>query len=210
MTYNRHAPLENIDESSNSSSGDNLLQPEINTATQDQINNNGHRQEKKETLIIGDSMLKGIKRWKINKKLKFTNASVNYFPGAYTSDMKHYTKPPIRKYPNAKVVLIHTGTNGLSSDSTPIEIATNIMDFAADVKKNLKRSYDVIISSVISKGDQLQQKTLNVNKELKELCVNTNIRYIEHGTLHPRNHFNRSKLHFDFYGNFLFLNNICK
>ena len=89
VTHNRYAPLENIDESFNSCSGDNLSESEINTATQDQIYNNGCRQERKKALIIGDSMVKGIKRWKINKKLKFTNTSVFCFPGANTSDMKH-------------------------------------------------------------------------------------------------------------------------
>ena len=95
-------------------------------------------------------MVKGIKRWKINRKLKFTNnISVNCFPGANTGDMKHCTNPPIKKNPNAEVVTIHTGTNDLSSDSTPTEIAINIMDLAVDVKKNLNRSCDVIISSII-------------------------------------------------------------
>ena len=124
--------------------------------------------KKKKALIIGNSMAKGIKRWKINKKLKFTNVSVNCCPGANTSDMKHYTKPPIKKNPNAEVVIIHTGTNVLSSDSTPTEIATNIIDLAVDVKKNLNRSCDVMISSIIPRGDQLQQKAFNVNKELKD------------------------------------------
>ena len=124
-------------------------------------------------------MVKGIKRSKISKKLKFTNVSVNCFPGANTSDMKHYTKPPTKKNPNAEVVIIHTVTNVLSSDSTPIEIATNITDLAADVKKNLNRSCDVMISSIIPRGDQLQQKAFNVNKELKDLCASKNIRYIE-------------------------------
>ena len=91
-----YAPLDNIDESLNSSSGDNLLQSEINAATQDQINNNGRKQARKKALIIGDFMVKGIKRWKINKNLKFINASVNCFPGANTSDMKYCTKLPIR------------------------------------------------------------------------------------------------------------------
>ena len=36
-----------IDESFNTSSGDNLLQSEINAAAQDQITNNGCRQERK-------------------------------------------------------------------------------------------------------------------------------------------------------------------
>ena len=42
-------------------------------------------------------MVKGIKRWQINKNYKFTNASINFFPGANTSDMKHYTEPPLKK-----------------------------------------------------------------------------------------------------------------
>ena len=92
--------------------------------------------KKKKALIIGNSMVKGIKKWKINKKLKFTNAPVNCFPGANTSDMKHYTKPPMKKNPNAEVVIIHTGRNNLSSDSTPTEIASNILDLAVDVKQN--------------------------------------------------------------------------
>ena len=104
-TNNRYAPLKNIDESFNSSSKDNLLQSEVNVATQDQISYNGRKQERKKALKIGDSMVKGIKIWKINKKLKFTNASVNCFPGANTSDMKHYIKPPIKKSPNAEVVI---------------------------------------------------------------------------------------------------------
>ena len=47
MTHKRYAPLENINGKFNSSSGENLLQSEINAATQDQINNNGRRQERK-------------------------------------------------------------------------------------------------------------------------------------------------------------------
>ena len=209
MTCNRYAPLENRDENFNSSSGDNLLQSEINAATQDQINNNGRRQEKKKALMISDSMVKGIKRWKISKKMEFTNASVKCFPGVNTSDMKHYIKPPIRKSPN-EVVIIQTGTNNLSSGSTPTEIATNIIDLAVDVKKSLNQSCDVMISSIIPRGDQLQQKAFNINKQLKELCASKNIRYIEHGNIHPRNRLNRFKLNFNFHGNFSFLSGICK
>ena len=53
-------------------------------------------------------------------------------------------------------------------------------------------------------------KALNVNKELKELCVSKNVRYVEYGNIHPRNHLNRSKLYFNFHGNNSFLNSICK
>ena len=97
VSNNRYAPLRNTNESFNTSSKDNLLKSEINVATQDQINYNDRKQERKDILIIGNSVVKSIKRWKINKKLKFTNTSVDYFPGANTSDMKYYIKPPIKK-----------------------------------------------------------------------------------------------------------------
>ena len=99
-------------------------------------------------------MVKGIERWKINKKLKFTNAFVNCFHGVNISNMKYYVKPPIKKILNAKVVVLHTGTNDLSSNSTPTEIATNIMDLATDLNKNLNGSRDIIGSSIIPRGDK--------------------------------------------------------
>ena len=60
-----------------------------------------------------------------------------------------------KKIPNAEIAIIHTGTNDLSDDSSPTDIATNIIDLAADVKKTLNRSCDVMISSIIPRGDQL-------------------------------------------------------
>ena len=53
-----------------------------------------------------------------------------------------------------------------------------MIDLAVDVKKNVNRSCDVMISSIIPRGDQLQQKAFDVNKELKESCASKNIRYI--------------------------------
>ena len=143
-------------------------------------------------------MVKVIKRWKINEKLKLTSASINCFPGANTRDMKHYTKLLIKKNPNFEVVIIHTCTNDLNSDSIPTEIAGNIMVLAFDIKSNVSRPCDFIISSIIPRDDQLQQETFNVSKELKELCACKIIIYTEHSNIHPRNHLNQSKLHFNF------------
>ena len=47
VKHNRYAPFENIDESFNSSPGGNILPSEINTTSQDRINNHGRRQERK-------------------------------------------------------------------------------------------------------------------------------------------------------------------
>ena len=49
----------------------------MNTQIYDATINNCRRQERKKALIIGDSTEKDIKKWKINKKLKTANASIN-------------------------------------------------------------------------------------------------------------------------------------
>ena len=67
-----------------------------------------------------------------------------------------------------------------------------------------------MISSIIPRGNQLQRKAFNVNKELKQLRASKNIRYIEHGNIHPRDHLNWSRIRFNFHGNTLFLNNVCR
>ena len=117
--------------------------------------------------------------------------------------MKYYAKLLIKKNPNVGVVKIHTCTNDLSSDSIPTKIAGNIMVLAFDIKSNVSRPCDLIISS-IPRDDQLQQETFNVSKELKELYACKNIIYIEHSNIHPRNHLNQSKLYFNFYCNIFF------
>ena len=116
------------------------------------------------------------------------------------SKYQRYAKPSIKKTPNAEEVIIHTGTNYLNSDSTPTEIATNQYYGSCCWRKEKLKPIET----------ENQQKAFNIIKELKELCTSKNIRCIEHGNIHPRNHLNRSKLHFNFHGNTLFLNNICK
>ena len=92
-------------------------------------------------------MMNIIKRWKIKKTRKSTNASIDYFPRANISDVKHYTKPPTKKTPNAEIVIIHTGTNKLLL--------------------YINGHCDFIIFEIIPRSIQLQKKALNVNKELK-------------------------------------------
>ena len=55
---------------------------------------------------------------------------------------------------------------------------------------------------ITTESSQCEQRT--------KIIIYKNIRYIEHDNIHPRNHLNQSKLHFNFHGNTLFLNKICK
>ena len=59
---------------------------------------------------------------------------------------------PTKKNPNAKIVAIHTGTNDLSSNLTPTDIVTNIINLTADVKNNFDQSCDVMVLSIVARG----------------------------------------------------------
>ena len=58
------------------------------------------------TLIIGDSILSGLREHKISHK---RTLKVRCFPGARIADMKHYSVPLLMKQPERIILLI--GTN---------------------------------------------------------------------------------------------------
>ena len=58
------------------------------------IQTDEHRQQKKSkyTAVLGDSLLRGIRRDKISRSTK-RRVSIGCFPGATIEDMKYYIKP---------------------------------------------------------------------------------------------------------------------
>ena len=57
-------------------------------------------------------------------------------------------------------IILHTGTNDLSSDKTPVEICSDIVNLAASVKdKDIK----VTISEIVERNDALNEKVVLVN-----------------------------------------------
>ena len=69
--------------------------------------------EKKNIFILGDSMVKHIYGWEMNKKLNNKHkVFVRSFSGAKTTCMRDYIKPCLRENSPEHVVL-HVGTNNL-------------------------------------------------------------------------------------------------
>ena len=58
------------------------------------------------TLIMGDSILSGLREHKMNHR---RSLKVRYFPGARIADMKHYSVPLLMKQPER--IILHIGTN---------------------------------------------------------------------------------------------------
>ena len=149
--------------------------------------------EKKNIFILGDSMVKHIYGWEMNKKLnKKHKAFVRSFSGAKTTSMRDYIKPCLKENSLEHFVL-HVKTNDLPSVKPADSIARSIITLAQEVIAE-KRS--VSISSIIPRNDKWNNKVFEVNSCLKKLCDDAKIDYLDSSiNINPRRHLNNSKLH---------------
>ena len=90
-------------------------------------------------------MVKHLNGWEMSKKLN-TNCKVflKTFSGAKTACMHDYLKPLVRS--SLDHFILHAGTNDLSSDKSPEELARSITDLATSIKNE---KHDVSISNNI-------------------------------------------------------------
>ena len=92
----------------------------------------------KKIYILGDSMIKHLKGWDISAKLKQRHSIyVRPFTGAKVRSMKDYAKPCIRE-DNPDHIILHVGTNELSSENDAERVVKSIADLA---KSLLSESY---------------------------------------------------------------------
>ena len=117
---------------------------------------------------------------------------VRNFPGATTQCMADYMKSSIRAKPNH--FILHLGTNDLSSNRPPDEIAKAIFDLASELKSEKS---GVSISSVIMRADkpELNKKGNEVNHYFKEMCNRKNFYFIDHRKKIKVSHLNSSRVH---------------
>ena len=59
----------------------------------------------------------------------------------------------------------------------------------------------IIVSNIVPRGDKYKEKGEIFNKVITEACHKENIPVINHNNINPKRHLNRSKLHFNNYGN---------
>lgn len=158
---------------------------------------------KRRITLVGDSIIKNIEQHRMQKCLKSNEKIyVKSFSGATTSDMFDYISPS-KRY-GSEVYLLHTGSNDLRSQSTPQEISDEIIKLALDVKTD---DNEVVISSIVSRDDNLNAKGMQVNDFLKTKCENRGFGFINNKNIHARKHLNGSGLHLNFNGTIELANN---
>ena len=70
---------------------------------------NSEQWKKGTTLVVGDSMLAGLREAKLSRSKRI---KVCYFPGGETEDLQHHLIPYLKKEPDN--IIIHIGTNDSS------------------------------------------------------------------------------------------------
>ena len=154
------------------------------------------------TLLIGDSMVQNVQGIKIGKAVGH-RVLVRSISGATTNAMKDYLKPNLE--PNPDEVVLHEGTNDLRTKS-PQEVADGIVDLGRQVEGSSDTR--VVISALVSRRDNLNEKVPEVNKLLKRYRRQQEWKLIEHNNITEKG-LNKGGLHLSIEGNKRFFNNFC-
>ena len=166
----------------------------------------GNSEKKRSIAIVGDSMLKDVKQWNLRKAVPNSNLFLKCFPGAKSSDMVDYVKPSMRNNPD--LILCHFGTNDLRSEQSPVQIADAIIDVASKLKSDTN---EVVVSSIINRGDGYNEKARSVNSYIVKLCQERNLAFLDNNNI-GLNHLQRGGhwggLHLNSSGTGIFKNNI--
>ena len=164
---------------------------------------NKDRSPTESVYIIGDSMVKHVKAFKIKKSLdKNKSVLIRTNTSAITEDMVDLVRPSMRRNPGT--VIIHCGTNDLRSEKSPEAIAEEIIKLAVSMKKP---SNTIIVSHLVPRGDELKGKGAEVNNHLLMKCNDRNLPSVSHDNIDPTRHLNMSHLHTNRSGTEIMTNN---
>ena len=137
-------------------------------------------------------MVKHLNGWEMSKKINVNCKVFKTFSGAKTTCMKDYLKPSVRSSPHH--FILHFGTNDLSSDKLPEEIARSMIDLATSIK-NEKRDVSIFNIIIRAHDKKLEEKRCVVNSFLVKLFKEKNFYLIEHSMKIKRKNSNKGKLH---------------
>ena len=129
----------------------------------------------------------------MSKSLDNCKVNVKDFPGARVRCMQDYVRPTIRENPDH--IILHVGTNDLTTNIPPEKVVESIIDLASSLKSN---SSSVAISNITVRNDRYRKKVVQVNRHLKTLCIERNFELITHDNIIniiTEKHLNGSSLH---------------
>ncbi len=146
--------------------------PENGGQTRNQNSRTGR--QKPSVTIIGDSMLRNVKKKDINDEAKNVRCYVKSFSGAKVEDMKSHLQPTINLKPDGIIMIF--GTNNLRTDD-PKEIAENMIELAKSTACQIEH---VAVGGIVTRADSffLDNKRKEVNLILEDHLAKVGIPYI--------------------------------
>ena len=131
--------------------------------------------------------IKEVKGFELSKSIKHKYlVRVRFHPSTKTSCINDHAKPVIRNQ-EADHIILHTGTNDLSSDKTPVQICNDIVNLASSIKDKYIK---VTISKIVERNDALNEKVVLVNEYLSKICKTIGILILKHHNIKPDFHLN--------------------
>ena len=137
---------ESLNPSSNRNQNQNASSSELESLSN--TSSNSKIESKKDVIIIGDSMLKGINEEGLSDdryKVKVKNHS-----GATTEDICDFIKLEVRKKPD--IIIVHAGTNGITNNTKSFENYKKITD---TIKSKLPNCNTQLPTSSSEKTNQI-------------------------------------------------------
>ena len=135
-------------------------------------------------------------------KAYIARTKVQDYSGANVNDMKSHVVPSLNRAPEK--VILHCGTNNLSSKQAPAEIASNIVALATEMKDE---DNEYFVSGLVRLNDEFNGKAIEVNNFLSRKCSFQNITFIDSSNIDERCHLNGSGLHLNYGGTCILANN---
>ena len=113
--------------------------------------------------------------------------------------MKTYIIPS-KKHEN-DLVILHVGTNDLRQPKAAKEIAKEIVELAIDTKNEKN---EIMISGVVPRKDNLNEKAKEVNTCLQNLCHSYNFHFMNNANVNKDTDLNLGGLHLNYQGTYVF------
>ena len=168
-----------------------------------------NRQKKttiRNTLILGDSMLRHLRGNNMAKKLRKQKVYVKSYGGAKVGDMNHHAIPNLEYNPNH--VIVHVGTNEIRTKKTAEKIAIDIIKLCENLTN---KDNTISVSGLVYRFENVNNEKIDkVNKKLKLLCTERNLHFISHSNIPPTSKYLADGLHLTEQGNIIFTNNFLQ
>ena len=161
-----------------------------NTGRVSERHTKGNIKTKRNTVIVGDSIIKYVKGWELSNPTQ--RVTVKSFSGANLEDMDDFINPILRKKPDQLV--LHIGTNDLRRAESQV-VAHGVINLAHKIEQQCP-GIDIIVSGILTRTDvkALSDRVSETNRLIKSLCNQNNWDFLTNSNIEAA-HLNSRGLH---------------